>query len=125
VTLPPKQVTVIELTQHQNPEPVLPEPDLALSPLDTVVEGDTVRGVVHNIGTGVHFAVVCLMNPAGDVVQRKELGEVPWPEDLEPVRVAYEFKGLPDDPAGWRVFVTGTEAVVEVYEGNNQVLLRR
>jgi hypothetical protein len=126
VTLPPKQTTVIEIVQTQALEPIFGRPDLALTPLDTVLEGETVRGVLHNIGSAaVARCEVALMNPAGEIVKRQEVGPVPAPEDLNPVRVPYEFDGLPEDIAGWRVVVDHDDAVAEIHEGNNELALAR
>ncbi|MFW5868393.1 MAG: hypothetical protein ACOCX2_11290, partial [Armatimonadota bacterium] len=127
ITLQPGQVTIIEIEQAEALEPVYDRPDLALSPLDTVVEDGAVRGVAHNIGhapaTG---AVVALVSAEGEVVASETLTDIPGiGEDLEPVRVEYQLTGVPDEAAGWRVIIDHGETVDEIYEGNNAVLLEQ
>ena len=50
---------------------------------------------------------------------------MPVIEDLNPVRVPFELRGLPADVTGWRVVVDRADAVREIYEGNNEVALTR
>lgn len=125
VTLPPGQVTLIEIEQVEPLEPIYDRPDLALSPLDTVVEGGAVRGIVHNIGQApVASAVIALVGPQGEVVASETLTNIPGiGEDLQPVRVEYTLSGVPGDPAGWRVIIDHAGTVDEIYEGNNALRL--
>jgi hypothetical protein len=123
ITLQPGAVTLIEIEQMERLKPIFDRPDLALSPLDTVVEDGAVRGVVHNIGHApVESAVLALVSAEGEVVASETLTDIPGiGKDLEPVRVEYELTGLPEEAAGWRVVVDQTETVEEIYEGNNAV----
>ncbi|MGI5817073.1 MAG: hypothetical protein ACOX9R_03130 [Armatimonadota bacterium] len=128
VTLEPGQVTLVEIEQIERLDPVFERADLALSELNTVVEGGVVRGTVHNIGrAGVESVVLALLNADGEVVASETLTEIPGiGEDLQPVRVEYELAGVPAvaaDAAGWRVVIDHEGAVEEIYEGNNVVWL--
>ncbi len=125
ITLQPGQVTIIEIEQVETLDPIRDRPDLALSPLDTVVEDGAVRGVVHNIGPrGTDSAILALVSADGEVVASETLTDIPGiGEDLEPVRVAYELTGVPENAAGWRVVIDHAETVEEIYEGNNAVEL--
>lgn len=125
VTLLPRQVTVIEVTQVQELDDIRQRPDLALSPLDTVVAGATVRGVVHNIGVApVDETEVVLVSPAGQVVDRQRLSGIPGiGADLEAVRLAYELSGPPTGLSGYRVVVDPKDETAEIYEGNNEVTI--
>ncbi|MGC9318978.1 MAG: carbohydrate-binding family 9-like protein, partial [Armatimonadota bacterium] len=125
ITLPPRQTTIVEVTQTEALAPIRERADLALSPLDTAVEEGVARGVVHNIGVApVASAEIALLSPAGEVVQRETLTQIPGiGEDLQPVRLDYELTGVPADPAGWRVVIDHARTVEEIYEGNNVVRL--
>ncbi len=123
--LEPRQVTIVEIEQVETLEPIHDRPDLALSPVDTVVEGSAVRGVVHNIGRmPVASAVLALVSADGEVVASETLTDIPGiGEDLEPVRVEYELTGVPEDAAGWSVIIDQAETVDEICEANNAVRL--
>ncbi|MFQ5810776.1 MAG: hypothetical protein ACE5JM_14265 [Armatimonadota bacterium] len=124
ITLPPRETTEIELRQTRRLEPIYGRPDLALSALDTTVEGGTLNGVLHNIGSAaVEQCEVFLVDAAGETVKRQRLGPIPAPLDLDPVRVPYTFDGLPADPSGWRVMADREGTIPEIYEGNNAVML--
>ncbi len=129
LTLPPRQVTIVEIKQTQALDNIRTRPDLALSPLDTTVAEGAVRGVLHNIGVaGVDAVEIALVNPQGEVIARQTLTDIPGiGDDLEPVRVEYELTGVPADATGWRVVVDynpGRGAdIPEIYEGNNAVRL--
>ncbi len=125
VTLPPGQVTIVEIEQTQALDDIRTRPDLALSPLDTTVAEGAVRGVLHNLGVaGVDAVEIALVSPQGEVIARRTLTDIPGiGDDLQPVRIPYELTGVPADATGWRVVVDDAGAVEEIYEGNNAVRL--
>ena len=125
ITLQPGQVTLIEIEQIEELEPIVGRADLALSPIDTeVVEGE-VLGVLHNIGQeGAAVVQISLIDPQGNVVSTQSLADVPGiGNELEPVRLPYTLTGAPADASGWRVVVDPGQHVEEIYEGNNEVVL--
>ena len=127
VRLPPQQVTVVELNLLQTHGNTQDRADLALSPLDTEIAAGVVRGVAHNIGRREARAIVVLRDPMNVERGRRDLGLLPAPLDLGPVRVPYQFDDLPDSLAGnlqgWSVTVQADITVREIYAGNNRVSL--
>jgi endogenous inhibitor of DNA gyrase (YacG/DUF329 family) len=124
IELPAGEVAVIELTRTQELEPITGRPDLALSELDTVIEGGAVSGFVHNIGeASAAECEVALLAADGTSAGSISLGEVSGIEDLEPVRIPYRFADLPDDLTGWRVVVDPGDRVTEICEDNNELAL--
>ena len=122
VELPPRQTTVVTLTQVEELEPVELRADLALSPREILVSDGVVQGVAHNIGSrDVDAVAVELVDAAGRVQQRQGLGNMAAPVDLEPVRVAFRFDGVPAEHGGWRVVLKADGEVEEIFGGNNAV----
>lgn len=124
LTLAPKQVTVIELAQTQKLDDLRQRPDLALSPLETRLDGRTVRAVVHNIG-GAEAPpfTVALLDAQGKQVAAQTLGPLAAPTDLEPKRLEFQFPPKAANVKGWRVVVDGANKLPEIYEDNNTVVL--
>jgi hypothetical protein len=81
VSLPPRQVTVLELRQTERLDDELARADLALSPLQIEVHGNTVTGMAHNIGAADAPCEVALVRPDGKVVARQSLGILRAPEE--------------------------------------------
>jgi len=125
LVLPPRQVTVVELTLVEPLDDLTLRPDLALSPLDTQVETERVRGVVHNVGSAPASCTVAVADADGAILARRKLGELRAPLDLEPRRLSFELDLPAGDHANWSVVVDPDNAVAELYEGNNQVRLSR
>jgi hypothetical protein len=126
LSLPPKTVMVLELTQTEKLDDVRPRPDLAIAAREIEAKGGVVSGVVHNIGGGEAPAFeVALMDAAGKTVARQQLGPLAAPLDLEPKRLAFRFEGLEGDVAGWSVVVDPEGKVAELYEGNNKAVVGR
>ena len=119
VTLKAKQVTIIELEQLAAREAEFGLPDLAVSPLDTKVEGKSVTVRVHNIGGGdAPATMVALLDSEGEEVERKAVGALAAPVDLEPKVAEVRFEDVEE---GWRVVVDPDGEIEELYEGNNGV----
>jgi hypothetical protein len=123
LTLPPRQVVVLELQQVEKLDDELLRADLALSPSQTRIEGDTVIGVAHNIGAAAAACEVALIDPQGKVMARQNLGEIAAPLDLTPQRREFRVKGLPADARGWKIALDVDGQVAEIYEGNNAIAL--
>ncbi|MCW8131283.1 MAG: hypothetical protein KIS92_13120 [Planctomycetota bacterium] len=123
--LPSKGVYVLELTQTKALDDLYARADLALSPLETKVEGGAAKGIVHNIGVkDAEEVVVALVNDQGKEVARVKLGKLAAPLDLTPKTLPFELKGVPDGAKGWSVVVDPDAALPEIYEGNNRVELK-
>ncbi|MBI3828477.1 MAG: hypothetical protein HY291_03115 [Planctomycetes bacterium] len=122
VELPKKGVYVLELKRTKALDEIYDRADLALSRLETKVEGGKVRGVVHNIGVkDVDEVEIALVDAAGKVVARKNLGKLAAPLDLEPKTVAFELEGVPSDAKGWAVVADPDKKLAEIFRGNNRV----
>jgi len=120
LTLPPKAVTVVELRQTKRLEPEWERADLALSPREIRVEGGTVHGVAHNLGSrAVASFDVALVDAGGKIRARKTLGPLDAPLDLVPRSCPFALDGLPPRPVGWRVVLDPEGKVPEISEGNN------
>ena len=126
VTLQPRQVTIIEIEQIEPLEPIYDRPDLALSPLDTIVANGTVRGVAHNIGQSAAGPTsIALVSAGGEVVASQALPEMPGiGSDLQPVRLEFELAGVPANVEGWQVVIDRGGSIDEIYEGNNTLRLQ-
>ncbi len=124
VELPPKQVVVLDIQQVEALDDLLTRCDLAVSPLDLRVEGDTVSGHVHNLGAAPSpETVIALVNPGGKQVATAKVSALAAPTDLLPKTVPFQLKGL-GQGAGWRVVADPDGRVAEIDEDNNAVVVR-
>jgi len=125
LTLPPRQVSVLELRQVAGGklDDIYQRADVALSPLDLKVENGKVSAVAHNIGNiDAENVEVALLDAAGKTLQKKSLGKLKAPLDLEPTRVPFDFE-LPADAKGLSIVIDPTNTLREIYEGNNRLKL--
>lgn len=124
LTLPPRQVTVVELRQVARLDPIFARADLALAAREVEVAGAEVKGVVHNVGAAdAPEAVVAVTDAGGRVLARESLGPLAAPLDLAPKRRPFTLR-LPGPPGpGWKLAVDPERRVPEIYEGNNEVPL--
>lgn len=124
ITLPPRAVTVVEITQQALLDPLDARADLALSPREIRVTGRTVTGVAHNIGSAdAAGAVVAVLDAAGAVIARQPLGRIGAPLDLVPKRAPFTLQLPHAAGKGWKVVLDPEGIVPEIYEGNNSVSL--
>ena len=124
LTLAPRAVTVVELRQARRLDDERSRADLALSRSETRAEGGTVHGVAHNIGSQrVESFDVALVDGEGKVRERKTLGPLEAPLDLEPRRMPFALGGLPPGATGWAVVLDPDGRVPEIHEGNNRIEL--
>ena len=122
LTLPPKRLTVVECRQLRGLDDERLRPDLALSQREIRVEGGTVRGIAHNIGSKrVEAFEVALLDDSGKVRSRKTLGPLDAPLDLVAQRMPFALDGLPPGAKGWSVALDPEGRVAEIHEGNNRV----
>jgi len=126
LTLPPKQVTVVELTQLRRLDDERLRADLAICPAEIRVEGGAVRGVVHNIGSRDAPAFeVALIDATGKVRARKRLAPLPAPLDLVPRRAPFQIGPLPAAAKGWSLAVDPDNRIPEIHEPNNRAPVGR
>ncbi len=124
ITLAPGAVTVIELDQVERFDPVFDRPDLALSNADTRLEGDRVRGFVHNIGNrSAPETLVALVDDRGTIVASVSVPALDAPLDYAPRRQAFEM-ALPAAITGpLEIIVDPAGRVEEIEEANNSFAL--
>ncbi|MCE5249497.1 hypothetical protein LLG96_04675 [bacterium] len=124
LTIKPKTVTVIRVEQVGKLEPIFTRADLAIAAREVSVEGTSIRGTIHNIGSSaVDNAVVAVVDGKGEVIAKQSLGRLDAPLDLVP-RTADFSIDLPRAPEqGWNLVLDPDHAVPEIYEGNNTVNL--
>jgi hypothetical protein len=125
IKLPPKTVQVLELKQLKKLDDIVDRADLALSKMELKVDGNEVSAVAHNIGVkDVDDAVVAIVDAAGKVLARKQLGKIPAAQDLVPKPVPFDLTDLPADLTGLSVMLDPENNVSEIYEGNNRLPLK-
>lgn len=120
VTLPARQVVVLELTQEEALDDIRLRPDLAVAERELSVEGGQAVGVVHNIG-GADAPIfrVTLRDAQGQTRATTDLASLAAPVDLEPKRAEFRLPLPAGDTEDWRMVVDAEDAVAELYEGNN------
>jgi hypothetical protein len=77
-------VTVLEIEQLEQLDGIGNRADLALSPLDTRLEGDTLTARVHNIGNRPATNVRIVITRDGDVIAKKTIPRLEAPRDAKP-----------------------------------------
>ena len=117
--------SVLEVEPLEALEPVAVRADLALSPLDIVFADDTVSGYVHNIGSRPAEASLALVPTEGCEGQRLDLGVIEAPTDLHPRKLAFRLRNVSESCADGLLRVDVEDDVAEIFEGNNEVSLRR
>ena len=121
VKLPPKRLTMVEITQVEKLDDILERPDLALSPLDTKRQaGGSLEARVHNIGAKAAANVEVALVRDGKTVAAERITALQAPLDLVPRIATVTFK---DARAGDQVVVDPANAIPEIAEHNNRVRL--
>lgn len=123
MTLPPGQVTMVNLRQVAKLDPIFNRADLALSRSEVTISNNFVSGMVHNIGSqAVRDVVVTLLDTDSTVIAKVAVGSLEAPVDLVPRRAPFTipFQG---SPRAMRVVLDAEDLIPEIFEGNNQVML--
>jgi hypothetical protein len=77
--------------------------------------------VAHNIGSRqVASFEAALVDEKGTVRQRKTLGPLPAPLELEPQRLEFVLPAPPAGAKGWAVVLDPDGKIEEIYKGNNR-----
>jgi len=124
VSLPPRIVTIVRIDQLEKLDPIFTRADLAIAAREVEIEGNTLTGTVHNIGSADAAEVtVAVIDASGQAIALKRLGKLPAPVDLFPKRMSFALS-LPGRPRrGWRLLLDPERDIPEIYEGNNEVAL--
>jgi hypothetical protein len=124
LTLPPRAVTVIEIERITALEPIYTRADLAIAGREIKITGNTLSGVVHNIGSDdVKDAIVAVVDAAGKEIVRQSIGVLSAPRYLFPSRREFSLP-LPRAPGtGWKLMIDPGNKVPEIYEGNNEIIM--
>jgi hypothetical protein len=118
--LPPRQVTFLEIEQLEQLDDIRNRADLALSPLDTRLEGDTLTARVHNIGNRPATNVRIVITRDGDVIAKKTIPRLEAPRDAKPRVIELRFDSV---KPGDVLKLDPAENVPEITEHNNTLAL--
>jgi hypothetical protein len=125
ITLPPKQILVLELIQTEAHPALFPRPDLAISAREIRIQGDTLVVPVHNIGSADAPATeIVVKDDNGQILAREQVPPLAAPLDLIP-KIHTLPMPLPKLDPGTilHIELDAAKQVREIYEGNNAVAL--
>lgn len=121
LTLPPRQVTIVQIAQVERLDDIVERADLALSPIDTRLHDNGKLEVkVHNIGVRPARDVRVDLVRGGRVAESNVLAEIQAPVDLEPKIISLWFDSA---RAGDVVQVDPDGTIPEIAEHNNRLTL--
>lgn len=123
LTLPPKQVLVLELTQTEAYPKLFPLPDLAISAKEIHIEGDTLVVPIHNIGSADAPATeIVVRDGHGQILARKQIPSIAAPLDLIPkIHVLRLSIPVLTPETILQIELDAANQIREIYEGNNTV----
>jgi len=121
--LPRRRQTLIEVEQVEALDDIRDRADLALSAMDTLLGADgSVKVRVHNIGSKTAGGIEVAHVREGKTLASRTVATLEAPVDLMPrVRVVTFMDVRPGDV----IVVDGEDAVPEIAEHNNRLVLRR
>lgn len=114
--LPPRQVTVVEVEQLAQLDDIRNLADLAVSPLDTRLEGDTLTARIHNIGNRPARDVRVVLMRGETVVATKLIPRIEAPHDAIPRVTPLRFDAV---KPGDVLLIDPANKVPEIAEHNN------
>ncbi|MFC1714603.1 hypothetical protein ACFL6S_13130 [Candidatus Poribacteria bacterium] len=121
LTLPPKQVIVLELIQTEAHPKLFPLPDLAISAQDIYFEGDILVVPIHNIGSADAPATeIVVKDDHGQILAREQVPSIAAPLDLVP-KIHTLRLSIPALAPGTmlQIELDAANQIREIYEGNN------
>lgn len=127
VTLPPRQLQVLEATQTKPLEPITTRPDLALSARDVKVspDGRTVNVTVHNIGAAAVPSAMVRVVMNGRPLAVGSIRNLPAPAEVRPATQVVVLRlNTPLGSKGFMIDLDADDAVQEITEVNNRVTVR-
>lgn len=119
--LPPRQVTVVEVEQLEQFDGIRNRADLALSPIDTRLKGDTVTARVHNIGNQPAKDIRVVLMRGGNVVAEQTIARIEAPRDAKPRVIQLKFASA---RAGDVLRIDPDDHVPEIAEHNNHLVVK-
>ncbi|MFC1607914.1 hypothetical protein ACFL47_08085 [Candidatus Latescibacterota bacterium] len=124
VSLAPKTITIVELQQVERLDNLFDRADLAIAAREVTVNGTTITGTIHNIGSkSVADAVVAVVDNNGSEIARATVERLDAPLDLVPRRASFTIELPTKAVSGWMLKLDPGDDVPEIYEGNNTVSL--
>jgi len=120
LNLPPRQVTVLKIEQLERLDDIRNRADLALSLLDTRLEGETLTARVHNIGNQSAEDVRVVVTRDGKVVAEQTISRLEAPRDAMPRMIQLQFKSV---RSGDVLQVDPEDRLPEIAEHNNLLVL--
>ncbi|MFN3420431.1 MAG: hypothetical protein ACK40X_01725 [Armatimonadota bacterium] len=122
LTLPPKQVVVIEAKQIATTQPLFPRPDLAVSAQEIRLEENFLIVPVHNIGSAdAPETTIILRDRTGRGIVKATIPALKAPLDLLPKVHVVRFPLPPTALKPLQILVDPENRIAEIYEGNNSV----
>ncbi|MGQ9727508.1 MAG: CARDB domain-containing protein [Candidatus Fervidibacter sp.] len=126
LSLPPKQVTVVEAEMVTPLPPLFPRPDLALSAQEVRVDGNHLIAPVHNIGSAkAPETTVLVRDRSGQVIHKSSVPSLEAPLDLKPKVYIIRIPLQPTALSPIEVAVDPENNIAEIHEGNNFVTVMR
>lgn len=126
LSLPPKQVTVVEAEMVTPLPPLFPRPDLALSVQEVLVDGNHLIVPVHNIGsTKAPETTVLVRDRSGRVIHKSSVPSLEAPLDLKPKVYTIRAPLPPTALSPIQVVVDPENNIAEIHEDNNFVTVTR
>ena len=122
----PGSVTLIEIEQVKKLAPIFGRADLAVSAEDLKLKGQTLSGLVHNVGSAdVDGVEVAVRDGAGKKLAQTEIGSLPAPDDLIARTSPFSLKLPGPATRDWELVIDPENRIKEIYEGNNRAVLIR
>jgi len=122
--LEPKTVTVLEIGLREKLDSIYKRADLAMTAREFSLDGSTVNGMLHNIGSkNVDTVIIAVLDNTGKVMLKQSVGPIEAPLDLVPRRKKFSILLPEKSTKNWRITVDPDNTIPEIYEGNNTVLL--
>ena len=124
LSLPPRQLMVLEAKQLRRGPSIYGLPDLAVVTTDMTLDAQTrkLTFVVHNVGSAPARGVDAVVEIDGRVASTDRIAELGAPVDLQPSAVPFTVE-VPRGAKALSVTVDPGGRIAEVWEGNNRATM--
>ncbi len=123
IRLEPKTVTILEIGLGEKLDSIFERADLAVAARECLLDGLTVSGILHNIGSKDAGSVtIAVLDGSGEILLKKAMGGIEAPLDLVPRRKEFSLTLPRKAGNNWRLTVDPDDTIPEIYEGNNSIL---